>query len=193
MAIGINNLQDKLEVEDDLVGFLESLLARGLSLEGKDPREVEVSVALVDDDHIRSLNKQYRGIDAPTDVLSFSMLEGEDDDMMPGPGPGGGGDRESGPAGPGGGSGPCVEGPPELLGDIVISLESAARQGDEYGHGFVAEVGRLAVHGLLHLLGYDHELDTDRDLMEGRGEAILEGGLQGLCICVARWRWGPER
>ncbi|HHV61148.1 MAG TPA: rRNA maturation RNase YbeY [Firmicutes bacterium] len=166
MAIGVNNLQDKVKVEDALTEFLESLLARGLSLEGRNPEDVEVSIALVDDDHIRDLNRQYRGIDAPTDVLSFSMLEGEDDAVMPA--------IDDGNAGPGTGIGA----PTELLGDIVISLESAARQGDEYGHGFVAEVGRLAVHGLLHLLGYDHESDVDRELMEQREETIIEGAFR---------------
>ena len=90
----------------------------------------EVSVLLTDDAEIRSLNSQYRGIDRPTDVLSFSQLEG--DDLPTGNGP-------------------------LLLGDIVISLERAREQARDLGVSMEDELHRLFIHGLLHLMGYDHE------------------------------------
>lgn len=109
---------------------------------------VEVSVALVDDARIRELNRDYRGKDRPTDVLSFPMneeIETGDDRLF-------------------------------LLGDVVISLPTAARQAGEYGWGLGEEIARLAVHGTLHLLGYDHEGDeAEAEDMRRREEEILRG------------------
>ncbi|MDO4581783.1 MAG: rRNA maturation RNase YbeY [Bacillota bacterium] len=90
----------------------------------------EISLTIVDNDEIQRLNREYRGADAPTDVLSFAMSEGE-------------------PL-------PVAAGQPLLLGDIIISAERAAAQAEEYGHSFERESVFLFVHGLLHLLGYDH-------------------------------------
>ena len=94
--------------------------------------EAELSILITDDDEICSLNRDYRGIDRPTDVLSFSQLEGE---------------------------GPVVL--PHLLGDVVISWETAQRQASELGHEVPLEMKRLLVHGVLHLLGFDHEKDEE--------------------------------
>jgi probable rRNA maturation factor len=91
----------------------------------------ELSIVLTDDAAIRELNREWRGKDRATDVLSFSQVEGE------GPGPAG----------------------PPFLGDVVVSLDTAARQADEMGHSLEQEVTRLLVHGVLHLLGHDHEGD----------------------------------
>lgn len=88
----------------------------------------ELSVLLVNDRRMRMLNRQYRGKDKTTDVLSFAMREGE---QMPGE--------------------------PMLLGDVVISLPTAGRQAAEKGHPLEREVAILLIHGILHLLGYDHE------------------------------------
>lgn len=90
----------------------------------------EVSVLLTDDAEIRSLNRQYRGIDKPTDVLSFSQLEG---DAVP---------PRNGPL---------------ILGDIVISLDRTREQAGDSGVSVEKELRRLFIHGLLHLVGYDHE------------------------------------
>jgi probable rRNA maturation factor len=106
--------------------------------------DAEVSVLLTDDAGIAALNAQYRGRPEPTDVLSFAQREGEGAD----------------PADP-------------VLGDIVISVERAARQAEEYGHSLAREVAFLAVHGLLHLLGYDHETPADEAEMMRETEAIL--------------------
>jgi probable rRNA maturation factor len=92
--------------------------------------DAELSVLITDDEEIRTLNRQYRSVDRTTDVLAFSQLEGEG--AVPGY---------------------------NVLGDIVISWDRAVSQGEEYGHGVNAELERLLVHGLLHLLGFDHEGD----------------------------------
>lgn len=104
----------------------------------------EVSVLLTDDAGIQELNRAYRGQDRPTDVLSFSQREG---DPMPG--------EEN------------------LLGDIVVSIERAREQADRFGHSQEREVGFLAVHGLLHLLGYDHEEPDEEAVMMQLAEDIL--------------------
>lgn len=104
----------------------------------------EVSVHLTDDTGIRSLNRTYRNMDQATDVLSFGS---DDDDTLPD------GTR--------------------LLGDIIISLERATEQAGEYGHSYEREVAFLVVHGVLHLLGYDHEEDEQRREMRAREEGVL--------------------
>jgi len=108
--------------------ILESLAPEILSGLGKP--DGEVSVLLTDDAEIRSLNRQYRGIDKPTDVLSFSQLEG---DAVP---------PRNGPL---------------ILGDIVISLDRTREQAGDSGVSVEKELRRLFIHGLLHLVGYDHE------------------------------------
>ena len=97
-----------------------------------------VSALLTDDEGIRAINREFRGMDAPTDVLSFPMNE-----LAPGKFDPGLCERD-------------VESGGALLGDMVFSLEHCERQGVEYGHGFERELMYLAVHSTLHLLGYDH-------------------------------------
>ncbi len=99
---------------------------------------LEVSVLITDNAEIQALNNEYRGIDAPTDVLSFPMDS-------------------------------------EYLGDIAISMEKVFEQAEEYGHSPQRELAFLIVHGMLHLLGYDHIEDDDRVLMRQREESILDG------------------
>jgi len=147
----VNNLQEKVSVEDEMVHLLAGVVNEALVSEGAD-KDAEVSLVFVDDNYIAQLNKQYRGKDGPTDVLSFAMQEG--------------------PAMPGG------EGE-ILLGDVVISLETARRQAEEYGHGLAREVAYLTVHGVLHLLGYDHETEADKRVMRQKEEAVLDRMLKG--------------
>ena len=97
-------------------------------------RDCDISVTVTDNIHIHELNREYRGVDRPTDVLSFPMYSFTDDDMP-----------EEGPA-------------PVVLGDIVISVERAKEQAVEYGHSFQREISFLTVHSVLHLHGYDHEV-----------------------------------
>nr|WP_246596228.1 rRNA maturation RNase YbeY [Bacillus alkalicola] len=113
----------------------------------------EVSVTFVDDERIQSINKEFRGLDKPTDVLSFALNEGENDipDIPL--------DDET---------------IPELLGDIIISVPRAEAQAKEYGHSFEREINFLLVHGFLHLLGYDHGSEEEEKKMFARQEEILE-------------------
>ena len=102
-------------------------------------RDCDISVTVTDNIHIHELNREYRGVDRPTDVLSFPMYSFTDDDMP-----------EEGPA-------------PVVLGDIVISAERAKEQAAEYGHSFQREISFLTVHSVLHLLGYDHEVSDEAE------------------------------
>lgn len=115
----------------------------------------EVVVSLVDDERIRELNRVYRQKDTSTDVLSFAIqesLDTEPDIFFP--------EEEA------------VDAP---LGDIVISVDTAARQAEEYQHSLQRELAFLAVHGFLHLIGYDHMTAEQEKEMFGRQEAILTG------------------
>jgi probable rRNA maturation factor len=112
----------------------------------------EVSMVLCDDQQMADLNSRYRGIPDTTDVLSFPMLDSEDE---------------------------FVDFTDEvLLGDIVISVPRALEQADEYGHSLVREMVFLSIHGLLHLLGYDHQTEDERKNMRAKEKKVL--GIIGL-------------
>jgi probable rRNA maturation factor len=106
--------------------------------------QAEVSILLTDDRTIRQLNQAYRDEDRVTDVLSFSQVEGDNGDGIA-----------------------------TLLGDVIISVEQAARQAQAYGHPMAREMGFLTVHGVLHLLGWDHEEPEQERQMMALTEAIL--------------------
>jgi probable rRNA maturation factor len=110
--------------------------------------KTEISVLFTDDKFIRSLNNKYRGIDKSTDVLSFSLREGS------------------------------VKTPESesdiLLGDIIISVETAKRQADNLNHSMEKELAVLLIHGLLHLTGYDHQEDKDYKMMREKESEILK-------------------
>ena len=107
-----------------------------------------MSLMLVDDQRIHALNQEYRGVDRPTDVLSFALQEDMEDE-------------------------PDAVFEDDMLGDIVISAERAKEQAKEYGHSFEREIVYLAVHGTLHLLGYDHEEEMDKQEMRSKEEEVM--------------------
>ena len=109
--------------------------------------DVELSVVLTDDEAISELNKVYRDIDGPTDVLSFAQAEGEEDFD--------------------------VESEEKLLGDVVISVETAKRQAEAAGNSMEDEIDMLLVHGILHLLGYDHAEPEEAEKMFSRQAELL--------------------
>lgn len=146
MPVFVSNLQEKMVLDEDLITVFVAAIEIVLGDAGYGD-EAEVSLVFVDDSYIRDLNLQYRNIDRSTDVLSFPMLEGE--------------------------SFPHECGAEILLGDIVISLPTAQRQAEEYGHSLQREVSYLAVHGMLHLLGYDHQEEEDKRVMRQKEEEIL--------------------
>lgn len=107
----------------------------------------ELSLLLTDDAGIHQLNRQHRGKSSPTDVLSFPLMDPDDEQF---------GTLEQG-----------------AIGDVVISIDTAQRQADRAGHDLVEEVRRLLAHGILHLLGYDHETDTEEREMEAASQRLM--------------------
>lgn len=139
-------LQVAAAAEDIDPHALERLAYHALEAEDV-ARPAELSVMLTGDDTLRALNRDYRATDAPTDVLSFAQSEG---DAFARP-----------------------DNAPRHLGDVVISIDTARRQADEHAIALHDEVGHLLVHGILHLLGYDHERAEDERVMRAREDAIL--------------------
>ncbi|MDI6858599.1 MAG: rRNA maturation RNase YbeY [Dehalococcoidia bacterium] len=126
--------------------WVRGIVGRVLAAE-KTPR-VWVSVRIAGDALVRRLNREYRGEDAPTDVLAFALSENPHDFVLP----------------PGG----VLQ-----LGEVVVSLPTARRQAREAGRPLLTEVAHVLIHGVLHLLGYDHESEEDRKRMRGREEGLL--------------------
>lgn len=124
-------------------GLLEGRAAR--ILEALDEAQSELSLSLVSDEAIRELNAKFRGMDRPTDVLSFSLLEGE-----------------------------AAQFRGNLLGDVVISMETAARQAEELGATLDEELARLLIHGVLHLLGHDHVEEEETRRMRAEEERLWQ-------------------
>ena len=148
MIICMENAQDKIALGE----YLEKRLQDGLNAVAKlhDLDDMtEVDITIVDDEEIHQLNRDYRNVDRPTDVLSFALDEDDEDEPE------------------------LMEGQPHLLGDIIISAETATRQAEEFGHGLEREIVYLAVHGLLHLLGYDHMVEADKVIMRAKEEEAL--------------------
>ena len=148
MIISMENAQDRIELGE----YLEQRLQDGLNAVAKlhDLDDMtEVDITIVDDEEIHQLNRDYRNVDRPTDVLSFALDEDDEDEPE------------------------LLEGQLHLLGDIIISAETATRQAEEFGHGLEREIVYLAVHGLLHLLGYDHMVEEDKVIMRAKEEEAL--------------------
>ncbi|MGN1341063.1 MAG: rRNA maturation RNase YbeY [Oscillospiraceae bacterium] len=149
IEIFLSNEQDKLDPPQDIEKLIEDCTAAALEEEGIDDT-AEVSVTLVDNEGIRQLNNEHRGIDRETDVLSFPL--GDDDGYEIDP------DNDA-----------------IMLGDIVISLEKAAQQAEEFGHSYRREVAFLITHSLFHLLGYDHVNGEEEEKeMFGKQEKVLD-------------------
>lgn len=144
----IKNSQDKLPVSPALRGLCRRAVHAALTYEKTD-FDCEVSLTFTDNENIRELNCEYRNIDRATDVLSFPMYDFA------------GGEEPEPPF-------------PAALGDIVISLEKAQAQAEDYAHSFEREVAFLCVHSTLHLLGYDHELseEDDRDMRKRQDDIM---------------------
>jgi len=146
--LSILNQQDKIELWPELEKDLEQLARQVFSQEevAFDP---EVNLIFVDDQIIRDYNRAYRGIDQSTDVLSFAMRESLEDE-------------------------PDWDDPAQgMLGDVLVSLETARRQAEDYGHSLRREVYYLVTHGLLHLLGYDHAGEEEQQIMRRQEEKAL--------------------
>lgn len=152
MSLEVELMQEiETKIDEDLYDLIRNVLEKAAEME---EMEGEVVVTLVDNERIQELNRDYRGIDRPTDVLSFAMNESgeEEPDIFF--------EEED-------------EETPNMLGDIVISVPRAMEQAAEYGHSLNREMGFLAVHGFLHLIGYDHQNEAEEKEMFSRQEEIL--------------------
>ena len=144
-------------VNDEHLKLIETIIiAAAKELKLKD--NFEVSVTVVDNERIHEINREYRSIDRPTDVISFAIEDNDEEDfeiffdeMMEE-------DLEL----------------PRLLGDLFISIDKAKEQANEFGHSFERELGFLTVHGFLHLNGYDHQTDEEEQEMSALQDKILE-------------------
>lgn len=146
--IDYNNEQDKLSPPEDFEKLVEDC-ARAALEEEDIVDDAEVSVTLVDNARIKEMNSEFRGIDRETDVLSFPLGDENGFEVDP--------DTDA-----------------ILLGDIVISLEKARSQAEEYGHSFRREVAFLITHSLFHLLGYDHMTEDEEKEMFAKQEKVLQ-------------------
>ncbi|TKH42192.1 rRNA maturation RNase YbeY [Paenibacillus sp. FSL R10-2782] len=156
LQLAWNNEQNDMVIHESLIGLLNTLLEEAGKVEGV--TEGEVALTFVNDEQIHELNREYRGIDRPTDVLSFAMKETLDEELEI--------IYEPDDGGP-------LDDVPDVLGDIIISVQTAQAQSEEYGHSIEREIGFLFVHGFLHLLGYDHQDEASEAEMMGKQEAVL--------------------
>ena len=156
IMIYFTNSQDRYPITYGFKRLIRASVVEALAYEGFE-NDCQVSVTLTDNEGIRALNREYRGIDRETDVLSFPLMDFE------------------------GGEEPPADEPEVMLGDIVLSLEKTKEQAEEFGHSFEREAAFLCVHSMLHLLGYDHVNSEAEDLeMRRRQREIL--ARMGLAI-----------
>lgn len=149
--IEIDMLDETSKLTDEQWGDIKELLIFAAKKESIQTG-AELSVTFVDNVRIQEINREYRDKDRPTDVISFAMEEmGEGEIEIH-----------------------YDEDAPRMLGDIIISIPKAEEQAEEYGHSVKRELGFLALHGLLHLMGYDHENETDEKIMFDKQKEILD-------------------
>lgn len=157
MGLEIDFLDETNEIKARQLELIKRLLERAASLEMCEDSNGEVSVTFVSNAAIQELNHSYRGKNAPTDVLSFPMEESGEGEV----------DITHDPE------------IPRILGDIVISFDKAREQAQQYGHSLERELGFLAVHGFLHLLGYDHETaEAEKQMFQKQEEILKSHGLE---------------
>ena len=144
MEIILDDRQDKIKISKELLNKINDIIIECLHYEGYDDN-YEVSLSFVDNEEIHQLNRDFRGVDRATDVLSFPLLTDDFD----------------------------IEIDEKSLGDIVISLERALEQSIEYNHSFDREVCFLVCHSMFHLLGYDHDTEENTKEMRKKEEDVL--------------------
>lgn len=144
----MDDLQDKHLIDETILAKMKSVIAKAIEVESLEEFTCEVSMLFVDNDKIQEINKEQRSKDVPTDVLSFPQYESIKD---------------------------AEELDEELfLGDIVISVEKAIEQADEFGHSVERELCYLTVHSMFHLFGYDHDTEENTSEMRKMEELVLD-------------------
>lgn len=153
MTLLIDN-RTNFELTDEIKETLEKVCLKSLQYEEFN-EDCEISLSIVTNEEIHDINKRFRNIDSPTDVLSFPQLtfeEGEEADV-----------NENGEI---------------VLGDIIISIDRAKEQAEEYGHSLKRELAFLSVHSMLHLMGYDHMVpEEEEDMFRRQKEILIEAGI----------------
>lgn len=148
LSIVMDDLQDKHLIDETILAKMKSVIAKAIEVESLEEFTCEVSMLFVDNDKIQEINKEQRSKDVPTDVLSFPQYESIKD---------------------------AEELDEELfLGDIVISVEKAIEQADEFGHSVERELCYLTVHSMFHLFGYDHDTEENTSEMRKMEELVLD-------------------
>lgn len=147
MEIILSNLPENLDIDTAWSDTVKEAVLKVGELYALD--NAEVSITLTDNSSIHEINRKYRNVDRPTDVISFALNEGDE---------------------------PEIEGeiPVNMLGDIIISVEKAIEQAKDYGHSTRRELAFLTVHGMLHLLGYDHIEEADRIEMRQEEDFVMK-------------------
>lgn len=143
-----------LEEKKELINFAENVINECFKEEKMSDLNFYVSVTLTSPKQIHELNRKYRNVDRPTDVLSFPMFEKDELERII--------------------TEKLKNVVPEVLGDIVISVEKVEEQAKEYGHSFERELSYMLVHGFYHIMGYDHIEEEDKVQMRKKEEVILE-------------------
>ena len=143
MRVLIDNRQLKINIDDKIESAINESIKLCLQEENRD-LNYEVSVSFVDNEEIRQLNKDYRNVDRPTDVLSFPLDEYDYNSNY------------------------------HILGDIIISTDKVIEQATEFGHSILREIIYLTVHSMFHLLGYDHMNDDDKKIMREKEKFVLK-------------------
>ena len=146
IEISYNQIDEKVDEE-----LLKKVVQTVLEVE-QVKHDMDIYITLTNNEEIHTINKEYRNVDKPTDVLSFPMYERNEIYKLKE-------EKES-----------DVE---EILGDIIISIPKVKEQADEYGHSFERELSYLLTHGMLHLLGYDHMIEEEKTIMRKQEEIVL--------------------
>jgi len=141
IIIDLTNENSKFDLDLDKI---ESFIHYVIKKEYDSEKDVYISVLISDNDEIQNINREYRGKDMPTDVISFAYNETDNEGIY------------------------------DVLGDIIISFDKVEEQSKEYEHSIEREFFYVLLHGILHLLGYDHIEDEDKKIMREKEEQILE-------------------
>ena len=149
MTLTVDLFDETESLTEDHLELVRQLVEKTIEIEQLSG-DIEVSISFVDKERIRTLNREYRGRDMTTDVLSFALHEQGEGELQV-----------------------HVDDLPNVLGDVIISVDHIYEQAKEYGHSFERELGFLTVHGLLHLLGYDHNDEAEEREMFSKQEDIL--------------------
>ena len=149
LEIVYKDIEENKEYEEVIKKVIEQCYKE----ENLENSKLFITITLTDPENIQKINKEYRNIDKPTDVLSFPMFEKKELDKKIADN-----DFEY----------------EDILGDIIISIERVKEQAEEYGHNFERELSYMVVHGFYHLMGYDHIKEEDKNIMRPKEEKILK-------------------